>query len=70
MPGFETDRLLLRRLLPEDFTSLHREIYSDPDVVSYYNGGRVFTTEEVDAFLPLRRNSGQFGYWTVLLKAT
>lgn len=70
MPTFETGRLTLRRLQDEDAEALHREIYSDHEVVRLYNGDRVFTREEVREFLPRRRNSGQFGYWTVLLKET
>ncbi len=70
MPDFETERLILRRLRSEDTEPLHREIYSDHDVVRLYNGDRVFTVEEVREFLPKRRNTGQFGYWTVVLKET
>ena len=70
MSTFETARLILRRLSSEDAEPLHREIYSDHDVVRLYNGDRVFTLEEVREFLPKRRNIGQFGYWTVVLKET
>ncbi|MCW3054297.1 MAG: hypothetical protein JWN14_3467 [Chthonomonadales bacterium] len=70
MSTFETPRLILRRLLSEDTEALHREIYSDHDVVRLYNGDRVFTVEDVGEFLPKRRNIGQFGYWTVVLKET
>jgi RimJ/RimL family protein N-acetyltransferase len=70
VPTFETDRLILRRLQEGDAEALHREIYSDHDVVRYYNGDRVFSLEEVREFLPRRRNIGQFGYWTVTLKET
>lgn len=66
----ETERLFLRRFLPGDCEALHREIYSDHEVVQYYNGDRVFSLDEVRELLPVRRNSGQFGYWTVVLKAT
>jgi mycothiol synthase len=70
MPTFETARLTLRRFRPEDAEALHREIYSDHEVVRLYNGDRVFTLEEAREFLPRRRNTGQFGYWTVVLKET
>ena len=70
MSDFETERLILRRLLSEDAEPLHREIYSDHEVVRHYNGDRVFTLDAVREFLPRRRNSGQLGYWTVTLKET
>ena len=70
MPDFETARLILRRFQGEDVEALHREIYSDHEVVCMYNGDRVFTLEEVREFLPKRRNTRQFGYWTVVLKET
>lgn len=70
MQRFETERLILRRLQEEDAAGFWQEIYSDAEVVRYYNGGKVFTLEEVREFLPRRRNSGQWGYWTVLLRET
>ena len=70
MPTFETERLTLRRFRSEDAEALHREIYSDHEVVCMYNGDRVFTLEEVREFLPRRRNTGQFGYWMVVLRET
>ncbi len=55
MPTFETARLTLRRLRSEDAEPLHREIYSDHEVVRCYNGDRVFTLEVVRyAFCDLR----------------
>lgn len=70
MPTLETKRLILRRFRMEDVEALHREIYSDPNVVQYYNGDRVFTLDEVRENLLKRRNTGQMGYWTVTLKET
>ena len=65
MLTFETPRLLLRRFVAEDAPALHREIYSDPDILTYYNGGRVFTPAEVEAIVSKRTGKSQLGYWAV-----
>jgi RimJ/RimL family protein N-acetyltransferase len=70
MDTFETDRLILRRFVIGDAEGLQREIYSDHEVLCYYNGDRTFTVEEVREKLLTRNNSGQFGYWAVILRVT
>lgn len=66
----ETERLVLRRFMETDVIGLWREVYSDAEVVWHYNGGRVFALEEVRELVLRRRNGGQWGYWTVLVKET
>jgi ribosomal-protein-alanine N-acetyltransferase len=46
MKPIETDRLLLRPFVVEDAEALHREIYSDLEVVRYYSGKGVLTLEQ------------------------
>ena len=43
MLTLQTERLTLRPFTAADADALHREIYSDADVVQHYNGGRTFT---------------------------
>ena len=45
MKPIETDRLLLRPFMVEDAEALHREIYSDFEVVRYYSSKGVLTLE-------------------------
>jgi RimJ/RimL family protein N-acetyltransferase len=46
MKPLETERLLLRPFVVEDAEALHREIYSDVEVVQYYSGKGVLTLEQ------------------------
>ena len=68
MLTLETERLILRTFTAEDAPALHREIYSDRDVLVHYNGGKVLTLEETQSVLPKRFGGNQFGYWAVTRK--
>ena len=68
MLTLETERLVLRTFTADDAPALHCEIYSDYDVLFYYNGGKVLTLEEVQNILPKRFSGNQFGYWAVTRK--
>ena len=68
MRTLETERLILRPFTLDDAEALHQEIYSDREVLHYYNGGKLFTLEEVRTFLPKRFGGQQFGYWAVTRK--
>jgi RimJ/RimL family protein N-acetyltransferase len=66
----ETDRLLLRRLTPDDLDNLV-ELDSDPEVMRYLSGGRPTPREQLrDEALPrilaYYDRGDDFGYWAVL----
>jgi ribosomal-protein-alanine N-acetyltransferase len=66
----ETDRLILRRLIPEDLDALYA-LYSDPDVRRYFPEGVLTyeeTKEELEWFLNGHPNYPQLGLWATILK--
>jgi [ribosomal protein S5]-alanine N-acetyltransferase len=71
MTIFETDRTLLRRLLPSDLDDLHR-IYSDPEVRQFFPEGtlsRSETKEELDWFLDGHPDDPELGLWATIRKS-
>ncbi|MGW4468130.1 GNAT family N-acetyltransferase [Nonomuraea sp. NPDC004354] len=78
MPGvhlvLETERLILRRLTPDDLDNLV-ELDNDPDVMRFLNGGKPVAREEIrDVTLPrllaYYERPGGFGFWAAEEKAT
>jgi ribosomal-protein-alanine N-acetyltransferase len=72
MQILETDRLVLRRLLPEDLDRLFA-LYSDPDVRRYFPEGTLSyqdTKEELEWFLNGHPVHPELGLWATIHKAT
>ena len=72
MKILETDRLILRHLLPNDLDSLFA-LYSDPQVRRYFPEGTLTyeeTKEELDWFLNGHPTHPQLGLWATIHKET
>lgn len=70
MAILETDRLLLRRLVPGDLDDLAR-IYGDPDLRRYFPEGtltREETREELEWFLDGHPDNPELGLWAAIHK--
>jgi len=70
MKILETQRLILRHLLPDDLESLYR-LYSDPEVRRYFPEGtltREETREELEWFLNGHPQYPELGLWATILK--
>lgn len=69
VPKLETDRLQLRSIHKDDGDLLYT-LSSNPEVLKYINGGRVFTRNMAAADLEKRLNATTdvFGYWMVHTK--
>jgi len=68
----ETDRLILRHLLPSDLDSLFA-LYSDPEVRRYFPEGTLTyeeTKEELEWFLNRHPEHPQLGLWATIHKET
>ncbi|MBE2184646.1 MAG: GNAT family N-acetyltransferase [Anaerolineae bacterium] len=67
----ETDRLLLRRLIPEDLDALFA-LYSDPEIRRYFPEGTLTyeeTREELEWFLNGHPDHPELGLWATIHKA-
>ena len=67
----ETDRLILRRLVPEDLDPLFA-LYRDPEVRRYFPEGTLSyaeTQEELEWFLNGHPEHPELGLWATLLKS-
>jgi RimJ/RimL family protein N-acetyltransferase len=72
MKILETDRLILRHLLPDDLDSLFA-LYSDPAMRQYFPEGTLTyaeTQEELEWFLNGHPTHPQLGLWATIYKAT
>jgi ribosomal-protein-alanine N-acetyltransferase len=72
MKILETNRLMLRRLLPDDLDNLYA-LYSDPDIRQYFPDGTLTyaeTKEELDWFLDGHPAHPELGLWATIHKAT
>lgn len=72
MKILETERLLLRRLLPGDLDDLFA-LYSDPDIRRYFPEGTLTyeeTREELEWFLNGHPQHPELGLWATLYKET
>jgi RimJ/RimL family protein N-acetyltransferase len=72
MKILETDRLILRRLLPEDLDHLFA-LYSDQETRQYFPEGRLTyeeTKEELEWFLNGHPEYPELGLWATIHKAT
>jgi ribosomal-protein-alanine N-acetyltransferase len=70
MKILETERLLLRRLVPEDLDALHA-LYSDPIVRQYFPEGTLSleeTREELEWFLNGHPRHPELGLWATIHK--
>lgn len=68
---FETKRLLLRAMKEEDFETLHKEIFSDPNVYRYTFGSNGFTYDQTCKFLQKNANfASNVGISTLIEKST
>ena len=70
MKILETERLLLRRLVLEDFDALHA-LYSDPIVRQYFPEGTLSleeTREELEWFLNGHPRHPELGLWATIHK--
>jgi ribosomal-protein-alanine N-acetyltransferase len=70
MKILETERLLLRRLVPEDLDALHA-LYSDPIVRQYFPEGILSleeTREELEWFLNGHPRHPELGLWATIHK--
>lgn len=68
----ETDRLILRHLLPDDFDHLFA-LYSDPEIRQYFPEGtltREETQEELEWFFDGHPRHPELGLWATIHKAT
>ena len=71
MTILETERLILRRLVPEDLDELAR-LYADPEVRRYFPEGtltREETREELEWFLDGHPDHPRLGLWAAIHKA-
>ena len=72
MKILETDRLVLRRLLPEDLDSLYA-LYRDPEIRRYFPEGTLTyeeTKEELEWFLNGHPKHPELGLWATIHKGT
>jgi RimJ/RimL family protein N-acetyltransferase len=72
MKILETDRLILRRLLPEDLGNLFA-LYSDPEIRQYFPEGTLTyqeTKEELEWFLNGHPAHPELGLWATIHKET
>ena len=70
MKILETDRLILRRLLPDDLDRLFA-LYSDPEIRRYFPEGTLTyeeTKEELEWFLNGHPKHPQLGLWATMHK--
>jgi ribosomal-protein-alanine N-acetyltransferase len=70
MKILETDRLILRRLLPDDLDSLFA-LYRDPDIRRYFPEGTLSyeeTKEELEWFLNGHPEHPELGLWATIHK--
>lgn len=68
----ETERLVLRRLLPDDLDRLF-ELYRDPEIRRYFPEGTLTyeeTKEELEWFLNGHPEHPELGLWATIHKAT
>jgi ribosomal-protein-alanine N-acetyltransferase len=68
----ETERLLIRRLLPEDLDALFL-LYSDPEIRRYFPKGTLSlseTREELEWFLNGHPRHPELGLWATIHKAS
>lgn len=68
----ETERLVLRRLVPEDLEALF-VLYSDPEIRQYFPEGTLTyseTREELEWFLNGHPRHPELGLWATIHKAT
>ena len=68
----ETERLLLRRLLPEDLDALYA-LYRDPEIRRYFPDGILTyeeTKEELEWFLNGHPRRPELGLWATIYKPT
>lgn len=68
----ETERLLLRRLLPEDLDALYA-LYRDPEIRQYFPEGTLSyedTKEELEWFLNGHPRHPELGLWATIHKPT
>ena len=72
MKILETDRLMLRRLLPTDLDNLFA-LYRDPEIRRYFPDGTLTyeqTKEELEWFLNGHPDHPELGLWATLYKET
>ena len=74
MPSFilETERLVLRRLLPSDLDNLYN-LYKDPEIRKFFPEGVLSyeeTKEELEWFLNGHPRHPELGLWATILKGT
>ena len=72
LPALETQRLVLRKVQPEDLNDLH-EMYSDPEVVNYVACGLDASMEDTQKWLDWRLENAKQGRpvpWALVLKGT
>lgn len=72
MKILESNRLLFRRLLPDDFDALYA-LYSDPEIRRYFPEGTLGpkeTREELEWFLNGHPSHPELGLWATIYKAT
>ncbi|HZO30903.1 MAG TPA: GNAT family N-acetyltransferase [Chloroflexota bacterium] len=70
----KTERLILRAFTPDDVDNLF-DLYNDPDVMHFINGGRPTPREEIESILLPRilsyyRDGLCFGLWAAVEKST
>jgi RimJ/RimL family protein N-acetyltransferase len=72
MKILETDRLLMRRLVPADLDDLHA-LYRDPEIRRHFPEGTLTleeTREEIEWFLNGHPDHPELGLWATLHKPT
>ena len=72
MKILETDRLILRHLVPEDIDALFK-LYSDPEIRQYFPEGTLTyeeTKEELEWFLNGHPEHPELGLWATIHKET
>ncbi len=72
MQILETERLMLRRLVPDDFAALYA-LYSDPEIRRYFPEGTLSadeTREELQWFLNGHPRHPELGLWATIHKPT
>jgi RimJ/RimL family protein N-acetyltransferase len=70
----ETERMVLRRLTPDDVDNLV-ELDSDPDVMHFITGGRATPRDEIEHdilphFLRYYEDGDRYGFWAAIEKST
>jgi len=72
MKILETQRLILRRMVPDDLDNLYR-LYRDPEIRRYFPEGTLTyteTKEELDWFLDGHPRHPELGLWATIHKET